>query len=251
MVISVIVLMLLIGYAIYNKISNKHEPVVVVPTDSLAYLTINKQDQSETPKFTLDVEYPEFRGLGKLRDEALNSFVATTIASHIEQFKSEAREVKPFQEGASTLSIHFEMKNSSDRLVSMVFKESSYIAGAAHPNDFIYTITYNPTTNSPIALSDLFKKDGKYLSFVAPLVKEKMLGNPQLAGVVTSPWIEEGTSEKVENFNAFTLSPHGLTIYFNPYQVAAYAAGVLEVTIPFSELESQLDKQGVVSVFLQ
>ncbi len=250
MVVSVLVLMLIIGYAVYNKVSHKNLPAVSVPETSLAYLTINKQDTSETPSFSIDVEYPEFKGLGYSGDNALNALVATSAEREIDSFKKDASRVSsPPGASSSTLSVHYEVREASEAFVSVVFETSAYISGAAHPNDFISTFNYRPDTGKTVSIGDLFVRGKDYLGVLGPMAREKLLGDPQLAGVVTSPWLEQGTAPKLDNFSAFSLTPQGLTLYFNPYQVAAYAAGVLSVTIPFSELRGIADPAGAISLF--
>ena len=48
--------------------------------------------------------------------------------------------------------------------------------------------------------------------------------------------VEAGTAPEEENFSTFLLEEDGLTVYFNPYQVGPWAAGVVTVTLPLKEL---------------
>jgi hypothetical protein len=43
----------------------------------------------------------------------------------------------------------------------------------------------------------------------------------------------------------FILEEDALTIYFYPYDIAAYAAGFPEFLIPFDDISEYLDKDGV------
>ena len=43
------------------------------------------------------------------------------------------------------------------------------------------------------------------------------------------------------NFNSdFYLNENGITFYFSPYELASYAAGFQEVTVPFEEFEMKI-----------
>lgn len=44
------------------------------------------------------------------------------------------------------------------------------------------------------------------------------------------------TAFKTEDLSAFTMSPRGITVYFDPYSVASYAEGAFEVAVPFADL---------------
>ena len=48
--------------------------------------------------------------------------------------------------------------------------------------------------------------------------------------------VTPGTEPKKENFRTFRLEKDGITFYFDPYQVASWADGVITVTLSLSEL---------------
>jgi hypothetical protein len=49
-------------------------------------------------------------------------------------------------------------------------------------------------------------------------------------------WIEEGAGPNGDNFARWALVEEGLILFFDPYQVAPYAAGPQVVTIPRAAL---------------
>ena len=48
--------------------------------------------------------------------------------------------------------------------------------------------------------------------------------------------IHDGTVPVAENFSALALVPGGVRVYFQPYQVAPWAAGAQRVFIPLEKL---------------
>lgn len=48
----------------------------------------------------------------------------------------------------------------------------------------------------------------------------------------------------IEEKQNFYIDGDQLVIYFTPYQIGPYAAGVISFPIPFSQLEDVLDKEG-------
>ena len=53
-----------------------------------------------------------------------------------------------------------------------------------------------------------------------------------------------GTAWTPENYQRWTIAPHGLQLTFDAYQVGSYAEGAYEVVMPFALLRANLDPQG-------
>lgn len=47
-----------------------------------------------------------------------------------------------------------------------------------------------------------------------------------------------------EDMRIFTVSPAGISFYFNPYEVSCYADGCFRVSVPWSELNGMVDTKG-------
>ena len=48
--------------------------------------------------------------------------------------------------------------------------------------------------------------------------------------------VTRGTQPSTTNFNAFNLTPRGVLVTFDEYQVGCYAEGPSEILVPYSEL---------------
>ncbi len=59
-----------------------------------------------------------------------------------------------------------------------------------------------------------------------------------------------GAQPTPENYGNWNITPDGLLITFDEYQVAAYAAGPQEVVVPYTELQSVIDPHGPLQGFL-
>ena len=68
-----------------------------------------------------------------------------------------------------------------------------------------------------------------------------VLGDPAL---LTTP---AGVAPTAENFDAVWLTPEGIAVGFDEYQVAEAAAGSPAVVIPYAELAESLDLSGVLA----
>jgi hypothetical protein len=49
-------------------------------------------------------------------------------------------------------------------------------------------------------------------------------------------WIKKGTSADPSNYSRFILKGRNLVIYFEPYAVAPYSAGTIQVKIPLQNI---------------
>ena len=61
-----------------------------------------------------------------------------------------------------------------------------------------------------------------------------------LGDMLNEEMLENGTSKDLANFSRFMLAPRDLVIFFEPYAVAPYAAGVQVVSIPLTRLGALL-----------
>lgn len=135
-----------------------------------------------------------------------------------------------------TLDMYYEKYSYQDYL-SYVFFTSMY-TGGAHPNNTIYTITYNQKKNQIVTISNLVNDNSdlleilseesrkilkKYPSFQTPYFQENML--------------LEGTDPRLENFRNFAFSKDGMIFFFEQYQIAPYSDGSFRVVIPYEKLK--------------
>lgn len=128
-------------------------------------------------------------------------------------------------------------------LLSLKFEASTYIKGAAHPNLVSFPLNYDLRAAQSLALSDLFLPRSAYLA----LLSSACLGDLQKRDF---PLFPEGAAPKIENFRSWNLTPGGLLVTFDAYQVAPYAAGPQEVTVPYARLRPLADPAGPLAGYL-
>ena len=61
-------------------------------------------------------------------------------------------------------------------------------------------------------------------------------GCDNLGGGRVDSMIHDGTEPLADNFSALAMVPGGVRVYFQPYQVAPWAAGTQRVFIPLEKL---------------
>ena len=127
-------------------------------------------------------------------------------------------------------------------VVSLLFLISEY-SGGAHPFDQHYAINYDLATGEQITLDDLFRPDKDYLSTIADYASKEL----HLRQDLPTDQINSGTAPSVENYKIWNITPQGLLITFEEYQVGPYSAGPQMVLIPFDALSSLLSPVGPLS----
>ena len=143
--------------------------------------------------------------------------------------------------GDNTLDIAYSIPLYSQDVVSIKFVVTTYSSGAAH--EFHYAKTLNLVLGSPVSeitLDKLFNDNVDYLSFLSDYSFNNLDTRYD-----DSSWVGDGLKPTTDNFNAFTFDRDGVRLYFKPYQVAAYAYGVVDIVVLYNEMADILDKNGV------
>lgn len=130
--------------------------------------------------------------------------------------------------------LSFEVARNDGAVFSVIFTTYSY-AGGAHPNSAFRTFHFLLPDGYQAELAELFTPRGiARISDISMAQLRRNLSGP--GGMADGDWIRNGAGANARNFANFVLHPRELAIYFEPYQVAAYAAGSQEVQIPLSRL---------------
>lgn len=144
-----------------------------------------------------------------------------------------------YQKSQPDLTADQAVFNGGIPVLSVLFQISEY-SGGAHPGDFHNSINYNLASRKVIDLSDIFIRGSDYLTTVANLSIANLRQNPYL----NDQDIERGAAPELENYRLWTITPDGLLIIFEEYQVGPYAAGPQTIVIPFEALKDQLNPLG-------
>ena len=140
----------------------------------------------------------------------------------------------------SFLENSYEVVSPPGNLISLKFEFYTYADGAAHPYSYTLTYTYNLQTGQEIAFEQLFLPGSNYLELIASYCKNELSARE----IGFDATFITGADPTPENYHNWNITPTGLLISFDPYQVAAYAAGPQTVTIPYAELSGLIDPGG-------
>jgi hypothetical protein len=129
--------------------------------------------------------------------------------------------------------------------LSTLFEDFAYLGGA-HPGTFYLAINYDTTTRKILSLADLFEPGTDYLGLVSSLCIAELQTRSEL---LFPDFATHGAAPMPENYQTWAITPNGLLVVFQEYQVAPYVAGAQTVLIPYQALAEQLDPSGPLSFF--
>jgi hypothetical protein len=208
----------------------------------------------DKPYYQIEVFYPPNTSLAGRADSAARAYMEGELAKQVASFKEEnhldaltPEDVQIQGLGGDrkyTLSMDYK-SYAWNNTVSFVYTVYMDTLGA-HPNGFYSTYVFDQN-GKPLTLGDLFLPDSKYLDRLSGLAYAEVLAQlKDKAGDVTPEMADEvrvGTAPTPETLQFFYLQDDTLHLLFPPYQVAAYAAGSFDATIPLSEISDILKTQ--------
>lgn len=183
--------------------------------------------------FQADMDIPEFEG-----EEELNTLISDKINSWYNDFITEAESNRSIAEDFGqpfTFENQWRVTMNTSDCASILLTAYQF-TGGANGEEKMASFTWNKLTNSLVTLEQLLPLvlEQPDLASLAALCREELRvslvaqDKPDLLEM-----IQTGTEPIPENYDLFTISDKGLTIYFEKYQVAPGSAGSQAVLIPY------------------
>ena len=214
------------------------------------------KDTNKQKHYTVDAQYPQIDG--DARFDGFNREVRSMITKDVAAFKSGEEDSSNDVAGLtdenqnSTMDAGYDFHYATDDLISIAFTEGTYERGAAHGLSSTQVINYDVKNNKKLALADLFKDKSKYLSVIAAYCQKELKERAKKPDAMVLPdLIESGAGARADNYRAWNITKKGLWITFDPYQVAAYAAGPQNILVPYSALKDIIKPDGVIGPYAQ
>lgn len=181
------------------------------------------------------ISMPRLVAPGKpLLERSFNDSIAKRIGADYQEYTRTFAGTDKDMQQHLLLHWSFETIENDGRYASVLL--SRYIfEGGAHGLGTFVAINVDVQAQSQLNLADLFAKESAYLPRLAKLSR------PRLEKLT----FEEGLLPKEENFSTFLITPPGLRIIFQVYQIAPYVSGPSDITIPWDELRDVLSPQAL------
>jgi len=202
-------------------------------------------DSGDDPAYSLEITYPKLTQGNAKQITACNAFIRSLIDEVTADFLDS---IQPVDDAVDLEAYGLGTENTligsyteyflDNSYISIKLEFSVYYAGGAHPGTIIRVVNYDLDRSQEVTLSSLFKPASNYLTLLSAQSKELLI---EILGESTwedgSPWAD-GVAPQADNFKDFTVAADGLHITFDEYQVASYAMGRPEITIPHNQLTS-------------
>jgi hypothetical protein len=243
-----------VGVYIYKDTSRESVsiPVSVVATSS------SPSYVKENDLVSVNITYPtldEKMSGAKEANQAIKKDLDTRIAAFEKESADNLSDpIDLPKDIISTADGSLSIVENNARYVSMIFVSEWYMRGAAHPYHVTYTFIFDKKLGKLVTIQDLFMPYSKYFQFLSSyayndLIKQSEEGDTGFT--YDKDMLKSGTEATLENFRLAVPTKDGLVIHFDEYQVAPYAAGAQQVTVPYAKLQEFINPEGALSIYLK
>lgn len=200
--------------------------LVLAPDQGRATGVENKEITINAKNLVVSLQYPVL-GVASI-DADIQDWAAHTADS----FQAEVSEVAAEQ--ACEMKGTYRLVRATENIVSIIWDVWNF-TGGAHGNLDIVTFVYDLRAGRALDLQDLFADEEGALNLLSRLSGEKL--KESLGDMADEAMIKNGTTPDLDNFACVVPTPEGVRVYFQPYQVAPWAAGPQEVNISLADLK--------------
>lgn len=193
----------------------------------------------------VDIEYPYIKlSKGYIVAKKINSSYFLTankfynkatkilLPMAIEQYLQSIKESYPFNPYDAVMK--YTITQNSNCILSTYFDQYEY-TGGAHGMTLRTSSTFSLQNGEVITLKNIFKGKINYKRIIIDEIKKQATKN-----VIDSPGIYfENYLELIEksfNENSFYLTQDAINIYFQQYDIAPYASGIIVFNLTYKEL---------------
>jgi hypothetical protein len=214
-------------------------PVVLI-SQQVTLISQPFKETNQTPPFTIASQTPQLAGSDDPRVTAFNQRLSELVTKEVDTFRqSFLQNTAPIVNNGSSLDVTYTLLSQIADIWSLKLDFSFYSDGAAHPGLYSITVNYDLGQGRELTLADLFLPNSNYL---------EVISNYCIAELSKQPFFDvpfsEGAKPTLENYRNWNITPDGLLITFDEYQVAPYAAGPQKVRVPYHELQTVINPQG-------
>jgi hypothetical protein len=214
-------------------------PVVLI-SQQVTLISAPYNETNQTPPFTITSQTPQLTGSDDPRLASFNQRLDELVSKEVDTFRhSFLQNTAPTVNNGSSLDVTYMLVSQINDIWSFKFDFSFYSDGAAHPGLYSITVNYDLGQGGELALSDLFMPSSTYLEAISNYCIAELSKQPFFEGPFT-----EGAQPTPENYRSWNITPDGLMITFDEYQVAPYAAGPQTVVVPYGKLQAVIIPQG-------
>ena len=149
----------------------------------------------------------------------------------------------------SEMTISNHITYHDDHIITMQKDVYTYSAGAAHGLPGTGNYTFDRKSKDVISEGDLFIDGyGPELNKILQRALIKEFGRKSAQEMETKDGIYAADLTSNDNFR---LDDKGMTYTYNPYEIAPFAIGIIEIFIPYEEVRQLLRPQSIIFNYIQ
>jgi hypothetical protein len=176
------------------------------------------------------VYYPQIYGM---KDISLQKAINYKL-KELSKIKNIPSDVQLDYSYTGDFSIEFFKK----QLLVLELDGYEYYFGAAHGMPTKVYPHIDLVSGRFYSLKDLFKKDSDYVKVLSDIIEEQIKNNEEYSYVFPDSY------KGIRADQPFYVNEKALYIYFDPYEIAPYAAGFPTFKIPFLDIANIIDDKG-------
>lgn len=232
----------------FQRDSLETEPRQTQKIDENNFYSLKKINE-ETEYVKIEVEYPVFKNVAPEFNNKIFSQIEAAINEHKElseenwkaRFETATKDdpisEKPTKDEKFILAITFKEKQVNSEFISGFLDFSGYTGGAHGYQNFV-ALNYDIKNKKEISFSDYLINTKRSFTEVQNIAREELVSkyasstskDEKEYNESIKQSIFDGTS-KISDFETYTFTKNGATIYFGQYQVGPYVIGIPEVEI--------------------
>lgn len=236
MFLAIILFISAVGRLVNASIKSKSQEEVQQEKVISKYPKINlKTTTKETDTYTYSINDPE------IDSENINQAIDKWIESQKEKFLKEVEQNKKKLAGGmrADLNIQMETHRITEDYYSLVFR-TYMITGGANGQNTLKVFNIDIENNRFLEINDILELNKENLAAIQKVVWEQLHKNKDI-----QPYL------LVEEFNHWIKNPEdwewsidrkNFSLYINEYEIAAGAAGAIEIDIPVEKMYIFLQK---------
>ena len=173
--------------------------------------------------------------LSSYEDEDTSESIGEAVKGFIARYKEDKREF-PDMVAHYTASIESEKTHDSENLISIRMFTHLY-TGGAHGYSSVSYLNFDPKTGNEIAIEQMLIDTEDFINFVE-IKFRRAYDIPEGSDLNATRFMFEGNSFILPSSMGFD-DKHMLFTY-NPYEIAPYSEGLIELKIPINEVQAFL-----------
>lgn len=236
-----------------SKVSPEQENSLTSPSFASELNFISKSKKKQAANFySIEATYPQLIDLNVKNAQKFNELIEQLVSKEMVDYERDEKQAIKKNKGAPVssaeyLEISYQIIFSTSKIISIKLIGSVMSVPQFHPIDYYISINYDLEFGKLLELSDLFKARANYLGALSNYCLKKLEKDYWPAD-----WLmREGTAPNLKNFKNWNITPIGILISFEDYQVGVNAMGAPEIIVPYSILKRLIAKKSIENSLIE